>query len=192
MTLPSMNMPSDVPPQAYAPLSLLQAHLKHLDKVEGAPLPSPQWEATVESSRTVAAVTAPGIAVTAADVPMIVGTGSPDRKRRLYTSMPVAPEVAALADESEVAVFAYNRRGRLQPANRTAAAAQSRAWYPPAKAIAPLRVLDDTAWATTTAATGDTGRPSVFEAAAGWIVLLILIAFLASLAYIAIWYFDLI
>lgn len=187
-----MNSPSDVPPQAYALLSLLQAHLKHLDKVEGQALPSPQWEATVESSRTVAAVKAPGLAVTTSDVPMIVGTGSPDRKRRLYTSMPVAPEIAALADESEVAVFAYNRRGRLQPVNRTAAAVQARAWYPPAKAIAPMRILGDNVWESVAAATGDTGRPSIVEAAAGWLVLLILIAFLGGLAYLALWYFNLI
>ncbi|THV26255.1 hypothetical protein [Glycomyces paridis] len=185
-----MNLPSDVPPQAYALLNLLQAHLKHLDKVQGEALPSPQWEATVESTRTVAAVKAPGQEVTAADIPMIVGTGSPDRRRRLYTSMPVPPDVAALADESEVALFAYNRRGRLQPANRTATEAQSRAWYPPAKAIAPMRILDETVWEPVAAATGDSGRPSLLEAAAGWLVLLIVIAFIAAIAYLGLWYFD--
>ncbi|MCD0445118.1 hypothetical protein LO763_15990 [Glycomyces sp. A-F 0318] len=185
-----MNMPSDVPPQTYALLSLVQAHLRHLDKTEGQTLPSPQWEATVESARTVAAVKAPGLEATAEDIPMIIGTGSPDRRRRLYTSMPVSPPVAALADESEVALFAYNRRGRLQPANRTATQAQPRAWYPPAKAIAPMRILDDAVWEPVVAATGDTGRPSVFEAAAGWLVLLLLIAFLAGTAWLALWYFD--
>ncbi|RRR98314.1 hypothetical protein [Glycomyces terrestris] len=186
-----MNMPPDVPPQTYALLSLVQAHLRHLDKVEGEYLPVPQWEAAVESARTVAAVKAPGVEVTAEDVPMIVGTGSPDRRRRLYTSMPVAADVALLADESEVAVFSYNRRGRLQPANRTALDAQARAWYPPAKTIAPLRVLDEAVWEPVAAATGDSGRPGVFEAAAGWLVLLVLIAFLGGTAYLALWYFHL-
>lgn len=187
-----MNMPPDVPPQAYALLSLLQAHLKHLDKVEGEILPSPQWEATVESTRTVAAVKAPGLEVTAEDIPMIVGTGSPDRRRRLYASMPVSPRVAALADESEVALFAYNRRGRLQPANRTATASQSRPWYPPAKAIAPMRIIDDAVWEPVVAATGDTGRPSLAEAAAGWLVLLIFIVLLGAAAYAALWYFHIV
>jgi hypothetical protein len=187
-----MNTPSDVPPQTFALLSLVQAHLKHLDKVEGEILASPQWEATVESARTVAAVKAPGIEVTAADIPMIVGTGSPDRKRRLYATMPVSAEIAALADESEVALFAYNRRGRLQPANRTATQAQSRAWYPPAKAIAPMRIIDDTVWAEVLAGGGDPGRPSVFEAAAGWLVLLGLIALLGAAAYLVLWYFHIV
>lgn len=185
-----MNMPSDVPPQTYALLSLVQAHLRHLDKVEGETLPSPQWEATVESTRTVAAVKAPGLEVTAEDIPMIVGTGSPDRKRRLYATMPVTSEVAALADESEVALFAYNRRGRLQPANRTASQAQSRAWYPPAKALAPMRIIGDAVWEPVAAATGDTGRPGVFEAAAGWLVLLAVIALIAGAAYLALRYFG--
>lgn len=187
-----MNMPSDVPPQTYALLSLVQAHLKHLDKVEGEVLESPQWEATVESTRTVAAVKAPGLEVTAADIPMIVGTGSPDRKRRLYTTMPVSTEIAGLADESEVALFAYNRRGRLQPANRTATQSQSRAWYPPAKALAPMRIIDETVWAPVAAATGDTGRPGILEAAAGWLVLLAVIAFIVAAAYLALWYFHII
>ncbi|SDD01334.1 hypothetical protein [Glycomyces harbinensis] len=185
-----MNMPSDVPPQTYALLSLVQAHLRHLDKVEGETLPSPQWEATVESTRTVAAVKSPGLEVTAEDIPMIVGTGSPDRKRRLYATMPVSAQVAALADDSEVALFAYNRRGRLQPANRTAAQTQSRAWYPPAKVLAPMRIIDEAVWEPVAAATGDAGRPGVFEAAAGWLVLLVLIALIAGAAYFALWYFD--
>jgi hypothetical protein len=185
-----MNMPSDVPPQAYALLSLVQAHLRHLDKAEGTPLPSPQWEATVASARTVAAVKAPGLEITAEDIPMIIGTGSPDRRRRLYASMPVSAPVAALADESDVALFAYNRRGRLQAANRTAARAQPRAWYPPAKAIAPMRIIDDAMWEPVAAATGDTGRPSLAEAAAGWLVLLALIALLAGAVYLALRYFD--
>jgi hypothetical protein len=187
-----MNTPSDVPPQTFALLSLVQAHLKHLDKVEGEVLASPQWEAAVESARTVAAVKAPGLEVTAADIPMIVGTGSPDRRRRLYASMPVSAEVAALADESEVALFAYNRRGRLQPANRIAAEAQSRAWYPPAKAIAPMRIIDDTVWAEVAAGGGDPGRPSIIEAAAGWLVLLGLITLLATAAYLILWYFHIV
>lgn len=187
-----MNTPPDVPPQTFALLSLVQAHLKHLDKVEGEILASPQWEAAVESTRTVAAVKAPGLEVTAADVPMIVGTGSPDRRRRLYTAMPVSAEVAALADESEVAVFAYNRRGRLQPANRTAARAQSRAWYPPAKAIAPMRIIDEAVWARVVAGGGDPGRPSILEAAAGWLVLIGLIVLLGTAAYLALWYFQII
>lgn len=185
-----MNMSSDVPPQAYALLSLVQAHLRHLDKIEGETLPSPQWEATVQSARTVAAVKAPGLAITAEDIPMIMGTGAPDRKRRLYASMPVSAPVAALADESEVALFAYNRRGRLQPANRVAARTQARAWYPPAKAIAPMRIIDDAVWEPVAAATGDTGRPSLVEAAAGWLVLLTLIALLAGAAWLALWYFG--
>jgi hypothetical protein len=187
-----MNMSPDVPPQAYALLSLLQAHLKHLDKVEGEVLPSPQWEATVESSRTVAAVKAPGVEVTAEDIPMIVGTGSPQRQRRLYASMPVSPQVAALADESEVALFSYNRRGRLQPANRTATTAQSRPWYPPAKAIAPMRIIDEAVWEPVVAATGDTGRPGIAEAAAGWLVLLALIILIGAAAYGALWYFHIV
>ncbi|MCC3763292.1 hypothetical protein K3N28_09435 [Glycomyces sp. TRM65418] len=187
-----MNTPSDVPPQTYALISLVQAHLKHLDKVEGEVLASPQWEAAVESTRTVAAVKAPGTAITAADIPMIVGTGSPDRQRRLYATMPVSAEIAALADESEVALFAYNRRGRLQPANRTAGRAQSRAWYPPAKAIAPMRIIDDAVWAEVLAGGGDPGRPSVFEAAAGWLVLLIATALLATAAYLILEYFHLV
>ncbi|HEX2146021.1 MAG TPA: hypothetical protein VHG10_16095 [Glycomyces sp.] len=187
-----MNMPSDVPPQTFALLSLVQAHLKHLDKVEGELLASPQWEAAVESRRAVVAVKAPGSAVTAADIPMIVGTGSRDRKRRLYASMPVSAEIAALADESEVALFAYNRRGRLQPANRTATGTQARAWYPPAKAIAPMRIIDETVWEPMIAAGGDPGRPSVFEAAAGWLVLLIVIAFIGAAAYLALWYFHIV
>ena len=89
-----MNMPPDVPPQTYALLSLVQAHLKHLDKVEGQVIGSPQWEATVESTKAVAAAKSPGLAITAEDVPMIVGTGSPDRKRRLYATMPVSPAAA--------------------------------------------------------------------------------------------------
>lgn len=185
-----MNMPSDVPPQAFALLSLVQAHLKHLDKVEGEILGSPQWEATVESSRTVAAAKAPGIEVTAADIPMIVGTGSPDRKRRLYTTMPVNAEIAALADESDVALFAYNRRGRLQPANRTATQDQARAWYPPAKALAPMRIIDDTVWEPVAAATGDSGRPGILEAAAGWLVLLAVVAVIAAAVYLALRFFD--
>ena len=185
-----MNMPSDVPPQAFALLSLVQAHLKHLDRVEGEILPSLQWETTVESTRTVAAVKAPGLEVTAADIPMIMGTGSPDRKRRLYATMPVNPQIAALADESEVALFSYNRRGRLQPVNQTATEHQARAWYPPAKAIAPMRIIDESVWEPVAAATGDTGRPGILEAAAGWLVLLILIALVVGAAYAALWFFD--
>jgi len=187
-----MNMPSDVPPQTYALLSLVQAHLRHLDKVEGETLPSPQWEATVESTRTVAAVKSPGLEVTAEDIPMIVGTGSPDRRRRLYASMPVSSGIADLADESEVALFAYNRRGRLQAANRTATEAQARPWYPPAKALAPMRIIDETVWAPVVAATGDTGRPGILEAAAGWLVLLTVIAFIGAAAYLALWFFHVI
>jgi hypothetical protein len=187
-----MNLPSDVPPQTYALLSLVQAHLRHLDKLEGDTLPSPQWEAALESKRTVAAAKAPGLAITPEDIPMIVGTGSPDRGRRLYASMPVTADIAALADESDVALFAYNRRGRLQPANRTARRAQPRDWYPPAKAIAPLRVIDDTVWEPVAAATGDTGRPGIAEAAAGWLVLLALIALLAGAAYLALRYLDIV
>ena len=187
-----MNMPPDVPPQTYALLSLVQAHLKHLDKVEGQVIGSPQWEATVESTKAVAAAKSPGLAITAVDVPMIVGTGSPDRKRRLYATMPVSPEIAALADESEVALFAYNRHGRLQPANRTASHSQSRAWYPPAKAIAPMRIIDDAVWEPVVAATGDSGRPGIMEAAAGWLVLLIVIAFIAAAGYLLLWFFDIV
>ncbi|GAA2308601.1 hypothetical protein GCM10009853_077550 [Glycomyces scopariae] len=187
-----MNMPSDVPPQTYALLSLVQAHLRHLDRTDGDHLPVPQWEAAVESARTVAAAKAPGVEVTAADVPMIVGTGAPDRRRRLYTSMPVDDAVAALADESEVALFSYNRRGRLQAANRTALADQARAWYPPAKALAPMRILDESVWEPVAAAGGDAGRPGMFEAAAGWLVLLVLIAFLGATAYLALWYFHIV
>lgn len=187
-----MNMPPDVPPQTYALLSLVQAHLKHLDKVEGEVIGSPQWEATVESTKSVVAAKSPGLAITAADIPMIVGTGSPDRKRRLYATMPVSPEIAALADESEVALFAYNRRGRLQPANRTAAQSQARAWYPPAKALAPMRIIDDAVWEPVVAATGDSGRPGIMEAAAGWLVLLAVIACILAAGYLVLWYFHIV
>ena len=122
--------------------------------------------------------------------PIAVTTGSPDRRRHLYASMPCGPELAALADESEVALFTYNRRGRIQPANRTATARQSRAWYAPSKAIAPMRLIGDEAWEPVVAATGETGRPGILEAAAGWLVLLLLIAFLGAVAYAGLHFFD--
>ncbi|THV33406.1 hypothetical protein [Glycomyces buryatensis] len=187
-----MNLVPDVPPQSYALLSLLRAHLKHLDRIEAEPLDSPQWAAAVESPRTVAAVKAPSETATTADVTMIIGTGSPDRRRCLYTAMPTPASVATLADESEVAIFLYNRRGRLQPANRTASAIQSRAWYPPAKAIAPMRIVGDEAWGVVAEATGDSGHPGIFEAAAGWLVLLAVIAFLGAAAYLALKFFGVI
>ncbi|MCH7231522.1 hypothetical protein L0U85_11770 [Glycomyces sp. L485] len=180
-----MDIAPNVPPHAYALLSLMRSHLRHLEKVDAEPLATPQWTAAAESARTVAGIKYPGEAVTAQDIPMIVGTGAPQRRRHLYCSMPCTPAVAAKADECEVAIFTYNRRGRIQPANRTADERQSRAWYPPAKAIAPMRLIGNEAWEPVVEATGESGRPGVFEAASGWLVLLLLIAFLGTSAYFA-------
>jgi len=185
-----MEIVPNVPPRAYALLSLMRSHLRHLEKAEAEPLTTPQWSASAQTARTVAGIKPPGEAIGAEDIPMIIGTGSPGRGRHLYSSMPCPPAVASLADESEVAIFTYNRRGRIQPANRTAQARQSRAWYPPAKALAPLRLIDDEEWAPVVAATGETGRPGVFEAAAGWLVLLVFLAFLAGSVYLALRFFD--
>lgn len=187
-----MEIVPNVPPHAYALLSLMRSHLRHLEKDDAEPLITPQWSATAQTARTVAAIKFPGEAIGAEDVPMIIGTGAPGRGRHLYSSMPCPPAVAALADESEVAVFTYNRRGRIQPVNRTAQARQNRAWYAPAKAIAPMRLIGDEEWEPVVQATGETGRPGLFEAAAGWLVLLVLLVFLAGSAYLALRFFDVI
>ena len=187
-----MDIAPNVPPHAYALLSLMRSHLRHLEKDDAEPLTTPQWTAAAESARTVAGIKYPGEAIEAGDIPMIIGTGAPERRRHLYSSMPCPPDVAARADESEVAIFTYNRRGRIQPANRTAESRQSRAWYPPAKAIAPMRLIGDEVWEPVVAATGESGRPGIFEAAAGWLVLLLLILFLGASAYFALTFFDII
>lgn len=184
-----MDIAPNVPPHAYALLNLMVTHLRHLEKDDAAHLPSPQWTAAAESSRTVAAIKFPGEEIETADIPMIIGTGSPGLRRHLYSSMPVSAEIAAQADESEVALFSYNRRGRIQPTNRTAAASQAKPWYLPAKAMAPMRLIDDRHWEPVAAATGESG-PRVFDAIGGWIVLLILIAFLTGSAYVALRYFG--
>ncbi|WP_460498774.1 hypothetical protein [Glycomyces tarimensis] len=185
-----MDIAPNVPPHAYALLSLMRSHLRHLEKEPAEPLATPQWTASAQTARTVAAIKYPGEVIAAEDVPMIIGTGPLERRRLLYSSMPCPPAVAERADESEVAIFTYNRRGRIEPANRTAEARQARAWYPPAKAIAPMRLIGDEAWQPVVDATGASGRPSVFEAAAGWIVLLTLIAFLAGSVYFAMDFFG--
>ncbi|WP_026924706.1 hypothetical protein [Glycomyces arizonensis] len=187
-----MEIAPNVPPHAYALLSLMRSHLGHLEKDDAQPLATPQWTAAVQTARTVAGIKYPGEAVETDDITMIIGTGAPERRRHLYSSMPCTPTVAALADESEVALFTYNRRGRIQAANRTATALQTRAWYPPAKAIAPMRLIGDEVWEPVVQATGETGRPGVFEAAAGWLVLLVFLLFLAGATYLALWYFDII
>ncbi|GAB3233988.1 hypothetical protein GCM10027447_30780 [Glycomyces halotolerans] len=186
-----MDIAPNVPPHAFALQSLMRSHLRHLDKDDADGLATPQWTAAVESARTVAAIKPPGRELGAGDIPMIVGTGSPHVKRHLYCSMPCSQELATKADESEVAIFTYNRRGRIQPVNRTAADRQAKAWYPPAKAIAPMRLFDDEHWEPVVQATGDSGRPSLFEAAAGWVVLLLLIAFLGASGYMALRFFGL-
>jgi hypothetical protein len=54
-----------------------------------------------------------------------------------------------------------------------------------------MRIIDDAVWAPVTAATGDSGRPGIMEAAAGWLVLLSVIAFIVAAGYLALWFFDL-
>jgi hypothetical protein len=39
---------------------------------------------------------------------------------------------------------------------------------------------------------GDPGRPSIIEAAAGWLVLLGLITLLGTAAYLILWYFHIV
>ena len=186
-----MDIAPDVPPHAYALLNLMATHLHHLEKDEASHLKSPQWMAAVETARTVAAIKSPGEAVAATDIPMIVGTGPAGLRRHLYSTMPVGSDIATLADESDVALFYYNRRGRIQPANRTAEACQPKSWYLPAKAMAPMRLLDDERWEPVAAATGDSSR-RLLDAIGGWTILLLLIAFLAGAAYLALAHFDLI
>lgn len=187
-----MNTAPNVPPHTHALLSLMHGHLHHLEKDHARTLTVPQWAATVQTDRTVAGIKPPGETIEADDIPKIIGTGAPQRRRHLYTSMPCTPTVTALADESEVAIYTYNRRGRIQAANRTAAARQTRTWYLPAKALAPMRLIGDEAWEPVVQATGETGRPSLFEAAAGWFVLLLLLLFLAGSTYLALHLFDII
>lgn len=182
----------NVSPHSYALFCLTQAHLRHLEKSDAELLTTVQWTTAAQTPETVACVKLPGEVIEAEDIPMAIGTGAPDRRRHLYSSTPCPPSVAAAADESEVAIFTYNRRGRIQPANSTAESRQSRAWYPSAKSIAPMSLFDDQVWEPATETTEGTGRPGVFEAAAGWLVLLVLLVFLAGSAYLALWYFDVI
>ncbi|WP_026931680.1 hypothetical protein [Glycomyces tenuis] len=194
-----MNLVPDLAPDNYALLRLMLAHLRHLEKKNGERLSAPQWTIAAQSAKTVAAAKFPGHVIDPDDIPMIIGTGAPGRHRHLYTSMPCPPSVAAAADESDVAIFIYNRRGRIQPANRTATARQPRPWYPPAKADVPMGMMSDAAWGPVEQAIGETdtmgdetGRPGVFEAAAGWLVLLVFLVFLAGSAYLALWFFDIV
>lgn len=187
-----MNTAPNVPPHTHALLNLIRGHLQHLEKDNARTLTAPQWTATAQTTRTVAGIKFPGETIETDDIPKIIGTGAPGRRRHLYTSMPCTSAVAALADASEVAIYTYNRRGRIQAANRTAATRQPRAWYLPAKTLAPMRLIGDEAWEPVVQATGETGRPSIFEAAAGWLVLLILLIFLAGSTYLALRFFDII
>jgi hypothetical protein len=185
-----MDIVPNVPPHTHALVSLARSHLRHLEKDDAETLSTPQWTAAAQSAKTVAALKPPGQPIEAEDIPMVIGTGEADRRRHLYSSTPCAPSVAAAADESEVAVFIYNRRGRIQAANRTAAARQPRAWYPPFKTVSAMRMMGDEAWGSAERNDGESGRPGIFEAAAGWLVLLVFLVFLAGTAYLALRFFD--
>jgi hypothetical protein len=157
---------------------LIAAHLEHLGHGDARGVDDPHWSVTVESDGAVGAARHDA-RLSEADLPRLLAASAPDRLAVLYTADPVPGFLADAADEAGIAMFVYSERGRVEAADRTAARLTGDAWYPPAGVIVPPQPA-----APTDHAEDAEGRPGPFEAASGWLVLLLFLGVLAAVAYI--------